>query len=559
MKRILSIVGPIVILLTPVLLKAFIAGYTYQGPTITSVYTGFNGVSESKKVVGTGAIIAMGDLNNNCDKCRYFVLTASHVAQGSDLKIYVGDEELVPLNTQGRIADIRRDVEIIEIRKPHKSQPLAWYRKFPDGTSAFAANFKVLNSEFLQSLDTRTNFIPFWVGPQLNAKVNDSSIERPFMVLPPRYFCSNQVADETVGSLFESSYGDTLFAGGTVIAPGMSGAPIFKKIDKELVGVFSLEGIAIKFERFGISSFFANKKSIMGLFNQYLTRVQDQPRTTEPIYWRLNNGLLYREFCESWYKCNGKNLEIAPENPVSGGGTEIDGSEDFQNPFQNNCESLKHSEVLGIAGGLRYFDQNTLGFEVSNLGGSPLVYLEANLASLDFIAQNSKNFGIRPIKNKSSLIPILRFRYGLSDDEKTLRISYDDFPEYLFQVKDEIITISTESPRYNGFDYEILNFNLDSQGRLLDKAGQPKSKSFLRVIEVNGPITGTPYYIDIGDLFFTDLYRISKSNDQIQEIKKSFFRGSALRIRPKKALNIYKVIEFHRQIKQNVLLDTFSF
>jgi len=506
------------------------------------------------KVEGTGVILGVGEQSNSCKDCRYFILTASHVSQGDNFDATVGTEKLIPVSPNSRLADTRKDIELIEIYKPHTVQPLAWLKTLDNGIFRFTTEFRLINSELLQHVDSQLYITPFWVESPISTFNSTNFNIGAFLILPIKNFCDHQMAGPNVNSeplppvpLKESIYGDVQYAAqGTIIAPGMSGAPLFKKENSiKNNNSFILDGIALKFERFGIGSFFSNAESIMNLFNSYLNKENIEHRSVEPIYWKSRLGLLYREFCSNWNNCNHKNLEIAPDTIPAGGGTEGDGSGPITN---NKCGRGDFINDFKLTSGIQYEGKNSIGFQITQKSNGDSFYIDANLAALDFIFQNKNKFEFQPVIQGRALIPILLNRYKINIEKSKLPliINYSDYPDFSLNISDEKISIKTLSPRYNLENVELIEFSLDKFGRLLDENGNAKSVDFKSIIEVSGSTTGTIYYVDLRGLFFVNLYFIDKNDeDPISLIKDAFFRGGIIKVRPKNQLTSSRTIQFY--------------
>ncbi|MGZ3779656.1 MAG: hypothetical protein ACXVCY_03410 [Pseudobdellovibrionaceae bacterium] len=502
------------------------------------------------KIEGTGSIITIGDSHDNCRDCRYFVLTASHVSQGKNLEITVGSEKLVPLPF-GRLADTRRDIELIEIQKPTKAVPVAFLSTLPDGSQALGTYFQNLGNNLLLYTTSHTIINPFWISQNVTGSVQKPSIHNSFLIIPQKDYCANQQVGENLQSenfesktpFMESLFGDVLLTTyPIVVAPGMSGAPLFRQhnFSNQL---FFFDGITLKFERTGNTTYFAKSESILALLNRYLFKSIDDHLKLEPIFWKSRNGLLYREFCTSWSKCDGSTLEIQPDTIQAGGGVEGDGGSDYGT---KNCDKFDPYEKYQILSGLRYKGQNVLGFKIEPNSGGNSVYVEANLAAFDFISKNAGQFKVEPISQEVQLLPLLlnRYKRGGTLPAVPFTVDYSN-SNYSLQVFKDHIVINTQSAKYDGYNTEFIHFALDRFGRQLNDQNQPVSQFFKSSIEVRGDDTGTIYYVDIRRLFFINLYRLSKTDSSINPLESDFFSGGSIVIRPKNSLAISRHVLFN--------------
>lgn len=297
--------------------------FTDADPSLVTVISTYTDVITKKETIirGTGFLVKSAD--------RLFVITASHVSQGQNLKI---------LQTQGEIQVISRyyprksDIEIIEVNAKnisthfeHSSDGIVWNtdKKF---------SFRQIDSQ---------SFV------LKNAWVKDDNLQ-----------ADNDYVTRNPKTMNLDNYGYTL-SSESLIQPGYSGAPLISKIAepffdtsgmlsfdlregfnlKALSGKYFVRGLAIKRDRFFANSTFISSRIIQSTIKDFLNKTPI--KDTDINTWMLNSGVLIR-------KVDYDTFEAAALGSVVGNGVSADGGNGVSADGGNGV-SVDGSDLLGLA------------------------------------------------------------------------------------------------------------------------------------------------------------------------------------------------------------------
>jgi hypothetical protein len=266
--------------------------------TLTSSYQDTLPPHELKKIQGSGFIVQLEN--------RRFVLTASHVSQGQNLTIKLGDRTLQIL---GRLYDGLSDFEMIEVEG---GIPTSFQMNDQDIT-------------WVGSPDIYGKWIDQWNFVPMNKWVVDPNLSQ-----------DNTFQKTREHEIFCDSFCDTLNSL-TLMQPGSSGSPLIQffpaesEFQKEYLpidaregywgtkfGTYRLRGVTIRRERFYSRSSFVSYPKIQGIIEAYLQGQRTQPARLESK-WELKGSVLAR--------LSGSVSETMALGGSSGNGISMDGGD----------------------------------------------------------------------------------------------------------------------------------------------------------------------------------------------------------------------------------------
>lgn len=383
----------IIYLLLP-LYSSFSIAATPWLAKISSTYTD-QVTGQKSRVEGTGFLVA-------CTRCeitekhssmfRYFIFTASHVSQGSDLEIELVEKSIKP-KVIGRLADNLHDVEIFEIdsdnlflddilatfSKPEKkvlagfrwhSNDARLYLTYPAG-SEYAFTYK---KSIWNSIKGFFNSSLFFVD-----QAEDPFYENTFIPIPPWVDRANlkKLTDNPEKKAeYNVSYvpfGNEFMAN-VQIAAGMSGAPLIRSydiIDRNMI----VDGIVSRRLRGFEQSYFISNVQMDNVFQRFL---KEERGLTKDIRWNMLNGVTFRSLPESGSEI--VSLSAAAGNGISsdgGNGLSSDGGSDKSKSFADLTSNLM---------GMMWKRKHVVGFRVScRLNDKDYNFsIYANLGAVDF-------------------------------------------------------------------------------------------------------------------------------------------------------------------------------
>lgn len=501
-----------------------------------------------QRVVGTGALIEVPTPTEN----RYFILTAAHVSQGENLKVFANDNELQLKDRSSRISDSRLDIELIEIERPRDLLPLAKLEKSMSGDAFFHVALRSSPGSLrLVHPLTGEQLKPFYVGLSYDAKTKGPFATRSFVLVPPGSYSERaenlghwiDSQNDPLDYLQESLYGDTLFTPATgLIAEGMSGAPLVqsRRIDGKIYQI--IDGVAIQYHRFGSKSYFAKSQSVLGLLNSYLAGNRG---AMNQYRWKHSNGSLYRVFCVRLNgRCRSASEEMtSPRGPV--GGVRGDGG------FSVGGDKVSVS-LSALGAPIQIEGQAVFGFRAQRKSaGSKPFYIEANLGGVDFVERNQDLYDFEVIGANFLARDLLLQRYQNKSQEAfslPFELSYKEYPLIKAKIDtfrmDFVLPLGraqTKSAEMRPRD--VVSFSLDERGRLM--SGQKTLDQYRPIIRVRGSLTGVDYFVDIRQLFFLDLSELPvdqnlyssvmhierKNQDVSGFIEEVFARGGLINLR----------------------------
>lgn len=444
---------------------------------------------------GVGTVVQIGD--------EYFVLTSSHVSQGSkDLEFSIAGKK-VPL-TDDRLANLISDIELIRIDHTKISgiQPLAvWDQKSERFIVRDSFNSKSLGPE-IQVAKSHSMYFPSWLDP----KAAPASWKLKQQTAPSGVTDLNAAKD--AGVLSMNALG-TSYVGDVSIIPGMSGSPLFgweimegpdgKKHAKRVI-----RGIAKTFLRDYERSQYTSDAEIANLVKLYATGKRNKVRDGR---WRISNCLSFREIEGSIVEVSLTKGQAGGKASPAGGGTGGDGGGGTGGDGGEGCPKPQSSQAAfkqyPIEPGMQWeHKKNVVVVQPlwkKHLYETPPLIV-ANMEALEFTERYSELFEMHPIPFEK--VPIGSYIYHkLLTSPKTAELG------------DPFSCVITFSSNQNGFEVQVrvptkkvlfvqrhdtLKFKIDPLGRVNG------ANEFLPVVDIKGN-SGQTYKIDLTGLFAVDL------------------------------------------------------
>jgi hypothetical protein len=337
---------------------------------------------------------------------RFLILTASHVSQGSDLRISTQGETL---KIVGRAADIHSDIELIEVNQPSSSiQPLAsWAEDIGyfevDPNESWNWNriietnrrngFKSRNPGFIQLdwweiLLTGTDV---WSSDEIDS-VNQNFYQRFF--LNGQDLRTRQDMGWTLGGNERSS--------AIKLKPGTSGAPILRLYQgKKRPFSIIVTGVATRTQRYSEFSHFSSPDALRELVDQFRrapkSALSTGLKSEAELRWAMKGGVTYRRNNgpSSWSEISPLTQSVALQSAeVIGNGSSVDGG---SGTSANSGQGFATLDPFQMTPGLAYHGQPTLGFEVKNKRSNQTLLLNASISTLALLSKHSQHLTWKPM------------------------------------------------------------------------------------------------------------------------------------------------------------------
>lgn len=444
---------------------------------------------------GTGTIVKIGD--------SLFVVTASHVSQGTNLTLKTADRTLHAIPNE-RLSDNLADIELIRVT----DKDLVPFGVLADNRFGETKSMIVgpvlgsgANVEGLSITPSGDDRIPQaswtsakadeWRGKSVPAKQGLGITD----ISGDRYLRYNLARNEYVADV--------------QIRPGMSGAPLIgreylngyaeSKSDNSLPGAehYVLRGITKSYSRAFEQSQFATSDQILALVEHFTSGKRgfaDQTR------WHLRNGLTYRDLG------NGT-IEVNPTVLPAGGGGSADGggggsADGGGGGSADGGDSIApvgdvYSQ-FGIAPGVMWHGAPAIAFKAQHKSGKIFV-LNGDLTSIRLLSESREFSQVEPIGNPVEIGNLIFSKASQMNDKSSmvsgLDLVYSCFIDVGATAKDGV-RISIGLP-----NEDSLNFALDQKGELTE----PISYPFRPVQNVLSKRNRKAYRVDITGLFSVGL------------------------------------------------------
>lgn len=426
--------------------------------TITSQYTDIYNQARKSVIQGSGFLVS----HNN----RVFVITASHVSQGEDLKITQGAQSLTSI---GRLYDGAGDLEIIEVQNTFKTSLVA------------SGSLITWNPE--QSIPRAK-----WIDSHNFTLLNNWVVD-PFLQI------DNEFQKKRASELYCDLYCFLLHAE-TLMQPGSSGSPVITYVptaqgpvalnpydQRERVqfgeqGQFKVRGLVIRRERFFSNSSFIPAWRIITLLSNYIngSRTPTQLDTA----WKLAGPTLIRQSPNSF-------SESAATGTSSGNGVSMDGGNGGTLNEDNPREILNQISAFPTTGNKEIFMWMMMMRHpiTSQLMSYPVWFDPEQYNQLKRFT-----FALTP-EDPSNVLSVLLPRLGKN--------GADNFADQTGQAK--LTTKNSELFVEFSLNNDVVKFKLNSKGYLCESTCIER---FDPVIEVQSEKKQT-YIVDLRDLFFVNL------------------------------------------------------
>lgn len=348
-------------------------------------------------------------------------------------------------------------------------------------------------------------------------------------------------------------------------APGMSGTLLIENIED---GAAKVKGMLSQYNIFFRDSYFASDRTIMELIDNYK---KGQRGYTNATRWKYRNGLTYRDFGSGTVEVNfidrasgngvyvdpGDGVYVDPGNGVyvdpgcasKGSTLDVASTERIVALHQkvSGLVKTRHQALLdqfGISFGMQYEGKTVVGFEAtSKKDPTRKMLLYANVEVLKFMQDHVEHFDFRAVEIGADLAPyaLAKARGAFpktsgKNNSQTLVMAepnsvLDGQELHLSEKK-----ISFRIPSgYNGAlnEYAYIDVQLDAKGR------SPAQKDFFPIVEAYEPKAKNHWFVDVRQLFFTDITDVAQRLDPNDRLPGSFFEALD-------AHNRHIGVKFHR-------------
>ncbi len=494
------------------------------------------------RVEGSGSIVA---IDKTC-----LVLTASHVSEGSDLRIYSRDK-LLELAIEKKIVDVDNDVALIPLRNCDVKPLAYWVSDYAATHVGFFVIPKSITKLWMEKCQflcpTPINLVQVSGGGSLVPKGSWVKLATSDWIWKPvndnKLFLENTFQKVHGGAHLNIDDLEATTTG--KIVPGMSGAPHIAKAPKYGAvlhvggqgGTYNYQvgsatnpeaelgliiGVGNRFLRYFDRSFFSSPNVIMNLVDTYLGF---RSRKTDDSSWKLRNCLQYRESSAGILEINplsnptGNGISGGPGNGISGGpGNGISGG-----PGSNSCSSEQKFGTSSILDSWKVW-QISYGLGSRNGNGliayqltpkSPMIgftteYIEANWSSYRLKNSTAEKYHVKEIRVDENLWSLFKSRF--MDRNRYVGLGIEKSQECQLKIGKTIygnsIDVKIQIPMENfSGRREVIVFRLDEYGRDISS----RALHYMPIIEAKDH-TGASYTIDVRGLFYTDRTMLTKNS-----------------------------------------------
>jgi hypothetical protein len=531
---------------------ALLASFALAGedpPGLVAISSTYQDISSDKQLAEDTGSALVFSLKTSDDRSHLFVLSASHVTQGKHLKI--AGKELTPDQIIGRLSDNSRDIEILELALGVPVSPMAsWYPQY--GRILFDP--KMLNQWTGGSPDTRTNGGDRFIDAETRDRANASFVLKGSWARPGAESFHAKDEDGT----WVPGYENTVMRkyvqkvpltheryANAKITPGMSGAPLVSAYETQGGKIYGVHGVATRYLRDFPGSWFTGEEDIEALVKSYLNG--NRGLVDPNVVWKDWKNVTFRSL--------GAYDETLPGTGSAGNQTSGDGG----NQTSGDGGSVHDWDPdwfarTGLVSGMKFKEapgSSIIAFNIPDYGNV--------FATTDVLAITSLG-ALKPDRNipintnyRKLLLEKLAPAYGVWQDPKQQMLIQDglknnqlDFNISTYfknpalgsgssaflpgETRVEAIQRAAEEIKRVGSRYfirlesdkihfhislaeeDVLDFSLDSQGRLLDAEGKPRGQVFQPVIRVSSA-NRQNYIIDLTRVFFTDVKSIRDLED----------------------------------------------